>query len=361
MRNVLIPVICLFLGLAAGYMFTAKTTAVEVTPAMIEEGIRENPRLVLDLLRQYPEEVFDVVIMGQEAKRKKARDEQIAAQLLDPLVVEYAPDRPVRGSKDAPVTIVEFSDFQCPHCAKASEIVKELVEKHPGELKQVFLHFPLSSHQLAPLAAAYFEAASLQDTDKAWQLHDLVFANQKDLQEKGPAWLRETAESLGLDMEQLDKDLASEAVRGRLQADMKAVEKLGLRGTPSYIIGGVLISGALPEAEFLEIIDMVKEHQASAGAPAPKVEEKEQKAEQTPPAEDAEEQAAAPKTSDETSSETPSGTPGEASPKTSGETPGETSPKATGETSGEGTSQAVGEAASETSGDVAPQPGGATQ
>lgn len=260
MRTVLVPVLCLLLGLAAGYVYTSFTVKAEVTPAMIEQGLRENPGLVLDLLQQYPEDVFEVVLQGQQIKQKQAREEQILAQLMDPIEVEYDEDRPVRGNSNAPITIVEFSDFQCPHCANASEVVKQLIERHPDLVNQVFLHMPLSSHQMAPLAAAWFEAAAMQDADKAWKLHDIVFANQDKLEKSGDAFLRETAQSLGLNLEQLEKDLASEKVRERLKADLQAAQKIGLRGTPSYVIEGVVISGAMPRKDFEETIMLIKDN-----------------------------------------------------------------------------------------------------
>jgi len=272
MRAILIPIICLLLGLAGGYMVTSATTDTRVTPAMIEEGLRENPRLVLDLLQQYPVEVFDVVVKGQELKRKEARDEQIMAQLLDPAEVAYSEDRIVRGNKNAPITIVEFSDFQCPHCSKASEVVTQIIEENPDKVNQVFLHMPLGSHQMAPLAAAYFEAAAMQDPDKAWEFHDLLFANQAKIKEQGAEFLREAAEKAGLDLEQIDEALKSTEIRDRLQADAEAAKKLGLRGTPSYVIGGVVVSGALPKEDFEEVIALIEEHGSETPAPEPQPE-----------------------------------------------------------------------------------------
>lgn len=292
MRTIVIPVVCLLLGLASGYMVATATVSTTVTPAMIEQGIRENPRMLLDLLQQHPVEVFDLVVKGQEIKRNQARDEQILAQLLDPAEVEYAEDRASRGNPEAPITIIEFSDFQCPHCARAGEAVKQVVEENPERVKLVFLHLPLSSHKMAPLAAAYYEAVALQDVDKAWKFHDILFKNQDKLGKEGAEFLREAAASLEVNMDQLDEDLKGTEVRDRLQADAQAANKLGLRGTPTYVINGVVISGALPKEDFKEVIALIEEH--GQDAPQAAAEETQAPEASAPQEQSAAEQAAQP-------------------------------------------------------------------
>lgn len=275
MRNVLIPLVCLLLGLAAGYGLSVSVApgAGEFNPAMVDESLRKNPRLVLEILQQYPEDVFDIVLAGQEVRQRKSRDEQVLHYLQQPIAVAYGQNRPLRGKADAPITIVEFSDFQCPHCSKAALEVEKVLHRYPDLVNLVFLHYPLSSHEYAPLAAAYFEAAALQDVDKAWQLHDVMFAQQETLGTGGGEWLKTQAEALGLDMERLQADLEGDEVKARLAADMEEVKRLGLRGTPSFVVGGVPLSGSLPVEEFAAIIDQIKMFRglepAAAQQPAP--------------------------------------------------------------------------------------------
>lgn len=261
MRTVVIAVICLLLGLATGYMVSSMAGG-ELTPAKLEEGIRQNPRMVMDLLHHYPEEMFDIVLEGQNLKREKERQDQIAEQLENPLRVTVSEERPVFGPKDAPINIVEFSDFQCPHCANANKVIKELLARHPDKLNLVFLHMPLSSHEMAPLAAAYFEAAAMQDKDKAWQLHDILFEHRQELAEGGKAWLDEQAKNLGLDTDKIEEALRGERIKGILQRDLQTANMLQLRGAPSFLVGGVLISGAAPISEFEEVISRVMTYRA---------------------------------------------------------------------------------------------------
>jgi protein-disulfide isomerase len=264
MRTIIVPLFCLILGLGVGYMLNQSS----VTPAMIEESVRKNPRLIMDLLHQYPEELFDIVVTGQESKREAAIQEQREADLRNPIVVHYEEGRSMLGDPDAPITIVEFSDFQCPHCSKANAVVKEVLEKYKGTVKVVFMHMPLQ--ELGVRAAAYFEAAQLQDPQKAWMLHDLLFAGREAYRDSGEAWLKDAAQSIGLDVERLEEDAASELVLQRIQAHVAEAERIGLRGTPSFIVGGVLLPGYAPLEEFSKVVDMVIEHRnATATATTP--------------------------------------------------------------------------------------------
>ncbi len=280
MRTIVLPLLCLILGLGVGYLLNQNS----VTPTMIEEGIRKNPRLVLDLLQQNPEEIFDIVIKGQELKRNKAIQEQREEELRVPIVVKYDKDRPVRGNPDAEITIVEFSDFQCPHCAKANAVVEEVLEKYKDKVKLVFMHMPLSSHKLAMVAAKYYEAALLQDPDKAWKLHDLMFAGRDAFAQGGEIWLQNAAKTLGLDVERLKQDAGSEAVSNRVLAHDKEADRIGLRGTPSFVIGGVLLPGYTPLEEFSKVVDMVLEHKEMAKNAPAKPEPQEAKTPETPEA-----------------------------------------------------------------------------
>jgi protein-disulfide isomerase len=144
-------------------------------------------------------------------------------------------ESPVRGDAKAPVTLVEFSDFQCPYCAQAQGDLKALLDKYPGKLKLVFKHFPLSFHQQARPAALASLAA--QDQGKFWQMHDVLFNNQKALD---AAKLEEYARQAGLDVERFKKDMERnrEAYEKQIQADMLLGQNADVRGTPSLYIAG---------------------------------------------------------------------------------------------------------------------------
>lgn len=149
-------------------------------------------------------------------------------------------DSPVRGSPMAPVTIVEFSDFECPFCAAAHPVLERVVEESDGKVKLVFKQFPLDSHPNARDAARATIAAGKQG--KFWEMHDRLFAHQDALE---PHDLEAHAEALGLDVERFRADMESEATESRIEKDRALGRKAGIRGTPSIFVNGRLFEGSL--------------------------------------------------------------------------------------------------------------------
>ena len=141
----------------------------------------------------------------------------------------------VRGDPKAPITIVEFSDFECPHCRMAEPWIKQIISENP-DVKLVFMNFPISSHQNAALAAAATVAAGKQN--KFWAYHDKVFDNQDKL--RMPDLLKYAAE-LNLNVEQFKADMVT--AKARVDRERKVGEKLELQGTPSFFINGKRANG----------------------------------------------------------------------------------------------------------------------
>lgn len=159
-------------------------------------------------------------------------------------------DAPVRGPAKADVTIVEYSDFQCPFCARVVPTLDQLRETYGDRVKLVYKHLPLRIHPEAPGAAAAAEAAGLQG--KFWEMHDKIFAGQRELSD---AKYVEWARALGLDLERFEKDRRSEAVRARIAKDEAEANRLGVSGTPAFFINGRFLSGAQPIDAFQRVID----------------------------------------------------------------------------------------------------------
>jgi len=137
------------------------------------------------------------------------------------------------GPKDAPVTIVEFSDFECSYCSRAAGVVKKIKERFPKQVRFVFRHFPLSFHKKAHLASQASLAAKAQG--KFWEYHDILFQNQKAL---GRQELEKYAEQLQLDMKQFKADLDSGKYKAQVDADLKLGGEVFVSGTPSMFING---------------------------------------------------------------------------------------------------------------------------
>ena len=155
-----------------------------------------------------------------------------------------------KGPLAAPVTIVEFADFQCPFCNRARAVIDELLAAYPGKIRFYYRHNALPFHLDAPLAAEAALAAEGQG--KFWEMHDKLFENPYKLKRED---LEKFAEELGLDMSKFKQALDTRAYALRADQDRDAAALVGARGTPAFFINGRLLSGAQPAEAFKEIID----------------------------------------------------------------------------------------------------------
>jgi protein-disulfide isomerase len=157
---------------------------------------------------------------------------------------------PVRGPESAPVSIVEFSDFQCPFCRRVTPTMSQLRADYGDKVRIVFKNLPLSIHPKAPAAHAAAEAAHRQG--KFWEMHDRIFANQGQLE---PEVFERYAKEIGLDMKQYRADVASSEVKERIAKDVAEARSLGVTGTPGFFINGRFVSGAQPYGTFKRLVD----------------------------------------------------------------------------------------------------------
>jgi len=180
----------------------------------------------------------------------RAKTEVVVLMRPPKVEVAYDPAR-VRGDAKAPVTIVEFSDFQCPFCQKAQVTLKNLLAKYDGRVKLAFLDFPMRTlHPQAQMAAEASRCA--EEQGKFWEYHDALFADQSKLDEAG---LVQTARGLGLDEKSFQSCLNAGKFKSQIEQDLQEGNKVGAAGTPAFFIDGIYVNGVRPEAEFEKIID----------------------------------------------------------------------------------------------------------
>lgn len=197
------------------------------------------------------DDLADEIAARKEAERQKAME---IHEGLKPAVAEL----PYRGSKDAPVTIVEFSDFECPYCARATDTMHRLVAKHAEQVKLVYVQFPLESiHPWARPASIASICASNQSNEAFWQLHDKYFEDQSELEagniiDKSKEYLAD----MDIDMDQwltCSSDDTSESYKSAsalVDTSLELGMKYGVSSTPAFFVNGRLISGAQPLEAF---------------------------------------------------------------------------------------------------------------
>ena len=193
-------------------------------------------------------------IAAAQAEEAAQRQEELAS---------VAEGEPARGPADAPVTIIEFSDFQCPFCSRGAQTVEQIRDKYGDDVKFIFQHFPLDRiHPWARPAAIAAECAANQSDEAFWELHDSYFANQQqinqqNLVEKSKEYLADS----GIDMAQWetcttdDSSEAHQQAAQEVQSELELGQQLGVSGTPGFFVNGEFLNGAQPISAFEPIID----------------------------------------------------------------------------------------------------------
>lgn len=192
---------------------------------------------------------------AEEAKEAAKREQELAAS------IEGAP---YRGNSDAKVTIIEFSDFQCPYCGRGAKTVDQILEKYPNDVKVVFKHFPLGFHPWAKPAAIAANCAANQDNEAFWALHDKYFEEQKALNPGNVmAKSKEYLAGSGLDMDKWSDCATNQeseeykTAAAAVDADMAFGQKMGVTGTPGFFVNGRFLNGAQPITAFEPIIQEI--------------------------------------------------------------------------------------------------------
>ena len=205
------------------------------------------------------DEVKDDIIKGLTAQQRQQAIGQIISDLRDkaqvkilliPPKVDVAAVGPARGAANAKITIVEFSDFQCPYCAKGREVMDKVLKVYDGKVRVVFRDFPLPFHEHAQKAAEAAQCANEQG--KFWELHDWMFDHQAAL---SVPELEQEAKGLGLDGVKFGQCLTSGKYEKAIAENIKEGQKAGVKGTPAFFVNGAFLNGALPFEEFQKTID----------------------------------------------------------------------------------------------------------
>jgi protein-disulfide isomerase len=187
----------------------------------------------------------------QQAFLQSLRTKYKVQVLLEaPRITVAVDDDPAKGPANAPVTIVEFSDFQCPFCGRAEATVKQVLDNYKDKVRFVYRDFPLGMHPYAPKAAEAAECAHEQG--KFWEYHDALYADQSKLSVPD---LEATADKLGLKTDTFKTCLESGKYTSEVNKDMADAQKAGVNSTPSFFINGIAVIGAQGYQAFADIID----------------------------------------------------------------------------------------------------------
>ncbi len=181
---------------------------------------------------------------------KLKKDAKIEILMQRPRIEVSVDDDPSQGKKDAPITLIEFSEYQCPFCKRTRPTIQKIMDTYKDKVQYVFRDFPLSFHKQAPVAALAANCANEQG--KYWEYNKELFEQQPNLSDDN---LKEYAKKLGLNTKKFDECLGSGKYQSEIDKDIQDGSNAGVTGTPAYFINGIFISGAQPFENFKEIID----------------------------------------------------------------------------------------------------------
>jgi len=236
----------------------AAKPAHRISREELEQALNDYPDVLMSaLLKVDKAAFFKLVIDSQNAYKAAEQERELAEALKNPYSPKIDDKTRIRGDKNAPITLVEYSDFECPYCGQGYQIVEQLKDKYGAKMRFIYKHMPLVNlHPQAMPAARWQEAVALQSPEKAWLFHDKMFENQAKLGDAktADAFFHQTVKDLGLDDKKAEKDAASKAVQDKIDADVKEAEAFGFTGTPGFLVNGVAVRGAYPPAYFDMII-----------------------------------------------------------------------------------------------------------
>lgn len=248
-------------GLSAlGLLFAGCSSTM--TPQQMSDMLEKHPEVLANAIEKNPDTFMEAVQKAAQAAQMKAREHEaenekkrMDDELKNPLKPEIQSERGFIGSASAPITIVEYTDFECPFCGRGYKTLEQVRKTYGDKVKILVKNMPLPMHPMAMPAAKRFEAIRLQSPEKAEKFYHEVFSNQGKLESGQEKYLDSVVKKVGADVAKVQKDKESEKVNARIEADIAEAQKFSITGTPGFIINGVSVRGAYPFETFKTIID----------------------------------------------------------------------------------------------------------
>ncbi len=231
---------------------------------------KELKAFILQTISENPSKILDAAQNGSKSKHIEAQKSQWAKDKKE--VKEFrTAGRPVLGDASAPVTIIEFANFDCGHCRVARGLVNEILKEYKGKIKIIFKSVPFDDNNHSITAVKYFYAIAAQNMDEAWRFYETLIENQEYLRNHGEIYIKGVANGLKIDRQKLAYDLYNDTkLQVMLQEDKADAEKYNIQGTPTFVVNNVVIRGAVP-------IEIIREAMAEAGVTKPENGDKDKK------------------------------------------------------------------------------------
>ena len=234
----------------------------EPTPEQIQAILVKKPEILFAVIEAHPAEFMTAVDRAakasqgtRQAQAAAADSQRIEDELLHPRAVPID-HRAVLGNVSAPITIVEYTDLQCPFCRQERDVIVELFKHYGDKVRLVVKQMPITElHPHAMDGALMFEAVARQNPNFAFKLYDDVYTHQDQFSKEGQRFLEQSVRRIGADLPRALRDQRSPEILAVVQADMAEGKRLGFTGTPGFLVNGVSLQGAYPIKSFEQLID----------------------------------------------------------------------------------------------------------
>ena len=223
--------------------------------------LRDHPEILMDAIRAHPEAyvtLLDSVARATQLDRDVRATAEASKRMEAGFTNPYRPaldHRIAFGNEHAPVTLVEYTDFECPFCRQVQPVLVDLMKQYPTQLRLVVKHFPLDFHPQAMPAALMFEAILKQNSGKALAFYDRMYRSQDALVSQGSAFIETAARDVGADVARARQDAATPEVRAIVEADRAEAQRFGFTGTPGFLLNGVPLAGVQTLETFRVVVD----------------------------------------------------------------------------------------------------------
>jgi protein-disulfide isomerase len=233
----------------------------EPSAQAIEQQLQQHPDMLYRVIERHPAEFIAALNRAAQVAQATTRENQerdasarMEAEFNAPKVPALD-HRIAFGNPSAPITIVEYSDFECPYCLRERDVLVEVMKRYGDRVRLVVKQTPLEIHAHAMSAALTYEAVARQDPAKAFKLYDELFNHQRQLESQGDAYLDKAVRAVGADVARARSDARSAGIRAVVDADLAEFHRFGFNGTPGFLINGVSLEGSHPAETFGRIID----------------------------------------------------------------------------------------------------------
>lgn len=265
----------IFLSGVLGLGLSVTLSACAPSAGQLKKVMEENPDILYAAMKKDPAQFMDVINQVAESARGQKENQQFEEGFKNPMKAEIDEKRTFDGDMSAKVTIVEYSDFQCPYCSRGHETMKQVLKAFPGQVRILFKNYPIERiHPQAMRISQYYEAIGTTDKSKASQFKSMIFSNQekfnpseaerkiksqdelmKKYNARVEADLQKMVKELGLNAAEVKKVADSDAVRELISKDQEEAQNFGFTGTPGYLVNGVPVRGAYPFDTFKMVIE----------------------------------------------------------------------------------------------------------